>query len=66
MPIYSYKCKKCGKIFDLLVGVTSEKMEKKCPNCGSRDIEKQVTSFSINSSNSSSGNCPTGTCPLSK
>ena len=67
MPLYSYICKDCGEKFDLLIGVTSEKAELKCNECGSKNIEKALSSFGIGDSkgkSSSSGPiCPTGTCP---
>jgi putative FmdB family regulatory protein len=67
MPIYTYICKDCGEKFDLLVGVTSEKVEFKCKKCNSRNIEKTLAAFSVgsadNKSSSSGASCPTGTCP---
>ncbi|MEW6686534.1 MAG: FmdB family zinc ribbon protein [Candidatus Edwardsbacteria bacterium] len=67
MPIYAYICKGCGEKFDLLVGVTSEKVELKCKRCGSESIERTLSHFSVGKSEgktSSSGpSCPTGTCP---
>ncbi|PIW33716.1 MAG: hypothetical protein COW28_03085 [bacterium (Candidatus Ratteibacteria) CG15_BIG_FIL_POST_REV_8_21_14_020_41_12] len=68
MPVYSYICKDCGKKFDLLIGVTAERPELKCPQCDSKNIEKTLASFGIGTSSSSSSSessCPTGTCPLS-
>ncbi len=69
MPVYSYICKECGERFDLLVGVTSEKVEIKCKKCGSKNIERTFETFSIGASgkksSSSDSNCPTGTCPFS-
>ena len=68
MPLYTYICTKCGKKFELLVGVTLEKLEFKCKNCGSREIKRIFEGFSIKggeSNNNFSGpSCPTGTCPL--
>ena len=68
MPVYTYVCEKCGEKFDLLVGITSEKVELKCEKCGSKNIKKIFGSFSVGSSkgkfNSSGGTCPTGTCNL--
>ena len=70
MPIYTYVCTKCGKKFDLLVGVTFEKVELKCKKCGSKNIERAFSMFSIGKVkeklNSSGGTCPTGTCNLYK
>lgn len=67
MPIYSYICKDCGEKFDLLVGVTSEKVEYKCKKCKSKNIDKVLGSFSVGGSSdksSSRPSCPTGTCNL--
>ena len=47
MPIYSYKCSDCEEKFDKLVGVTSETVELKCPNCGSKKIKKALATFSV-------------------
>jgi len=67
MPIYTYLCKDCGEKFDLLIGMTSEKVEFKCRKCGSKNIEKLLGAFSVGSSGSkdsaSGPSCPTGTCP---
>lgn len=69
MPIYSYVCKECSQVFDLLEGMTARKAEKKCPHCGSKQIEKTFAAFSVGAA--SGGNnfpagagCPTGTCGL--
>jgi len=68
MPVYSYICKKCGEKFDLLIGMTSEKIELKCKKCNSKNIEKTFGSFSVGGSSqkfgSSDSSCPTGTCNL--
>ncbi len=69
MPIYPYVCKNCGEKFDLLIGVTSEKVQFKCKKCDSKNIQRTFGSFSVGGSrgkSSSSGpSCPTGTCPTS-
>jgi len=68
MPIFDYKCKKCGKKVELIVLSSSEKGELKCPHCGSADIEKMFSSFNVggprDAGGSSGSSCPTGTCPL--
>ena len=69
MPIYEYKCKKCGKTFEHLARSLSEPAPK-CPKCGASQPEKQMSTFSaaVSGGNGSSscptGTCPTGTCPL--
>lgn len=38
MPIYEYKCEKCGEITELLVGVVQEESNIECKNCGSKEL----------------------------
>ncbi len=60
-------CKDCNEKFDLLVGVSSEKVEFKCNKCGSKNIGKVLGSFSVGNpsdkSSSSGPTCSPGTCP---
>ncbi|HLD91389.1 MAG TPA: FmdB family zinc ribbon protein [Patescibacteria group bacterium] len=37
MPLIDYICGKCGKQYDILIGITSEKESIKCPSCGAID-----------------------------
>ncbi len=66
MPIYTYRCTKCGKKTELLVGVTSGEGEKRCSHCGSVELEKVLSAFSVGRGSGetcSTGSCSTGTCP---
>jgi putative FmdB family regulatory protein len=36
VPIYEYKCKKCGHLFEKLHQSFSEARVKKCPECGGK------------------------------
>ncbi len=40
MAIFTYKCSKCKKVFDRMEGVTARGDELKCPECGSKEVEK--------------------------
>jgi putative FmdB family regulatory protein len=67
MPIFEYKCKKCGHITEFLEGAGSNPKHV-CEECKSSDVQKLLSSFAAGSSSSKSangGSCPTGTCPLS-
>ena len=69
MPIFEYKCEKCGEAFEKLVSKVDEKVV--CEKCGSKKVEKQLSSFSA-SVKEGGGNscsvsdcascCPTGSC----
>ena len=64
MPIYEYKCQKCGKKFELFqrLGATNEGVS--CPECGTPKPIKQFSVFS--SSGTSSSECESGVCPTCK
>jgi len=53
MPIFEYMCLKCGKRFEELVLTSSAEVE--CPDCGSGDVEREISLFS---SSSASGCSP--------
>lgn len=65
MPVFEYKCSKCGHVTEVLERPnTTEKHS--CEECGSRQMEKLLSAFGVGKGKSSSaGSCPTGTCPLS-
>jgi putative FmdB family regulatory protein len=44
MPIYEYKCGKCGKVSEIVVGVVHKDGKIKCPECGSELMEKIISS----------------------
>ncbi len=47
MPIYEYKCKKCGKISSFMEKVDEFRiLGRKCTNCGSRRTKKVMSGFS--------------------
>jgi putative FmdB family regulatory protein len=46
VPTYQYRCAKCGKVFEHVEHVAEHETAKlQCPQCGSREIEHQPTSF---------------------
>jgi len=57
MPIYEYKCARCGEVFQELVRSSSDEKPLKCPKCGCKKSEKLFSVFAAqgNSSKSASG-----------
>lgn len=79
MPLYDFKCKDCGKSFELsltLVEREAETDKKICPSCASKHIEQELTTGGIFASSlktiqsqppcMAGGCCPTGSCPWEK
>lgn len=54
MPLYAYKCLKCGK--ECLLALTLKEHEAgtaSCPSCGSKELEQLITSFIARTSSKS-------------
>jgi len=52
MPIYEYRCEKCGEVNEFLILTKQEQIH--CKQCGSEDLTKLLSVHNI-SSNSSRG-----------
>lgn len=57
MPIYEYQCKRCGKIFERFQKLNDREEIVKCPNCGSKEIERILSCFSYKGNVTSSSSC---------
>lgn len=63
MPIYEYKCRKCGNITEYLVGVGKNEIEEKvCRECGSENLYKIFSTTCVNSGDNFIGNQNGKTC----
>jgi putative FmdB family regulatory protein len=54
MPLYDYKCLKCGK--ECLLALTLKEHENgaaTCPSCGSKELEQLISSFIARTSSKS-------------
>jgi putative FmdB family regulatory protein len=46
MPIYEYRCGKCGHCFEQILAVSAKEPEIVCPRCGDSKTEKVMSTFS--------------------
>jgi len=53
MPIYEYKCQKCGDKFAVKLGIFQNKKSVKCPKCGGDEPQRVFSTFATNSNDSS-------------
>jgi putative FmdB family regulatory protein len=49
MPVYDYKCRKCGAVFEKFLRTMSAAGSVKCEKCGSAKVEKLVSCCAISS-----------------
>lgn len=62
MPIYEYLCQNCGKAFNHLHKRLAEPAPA-CPQCQSRDVKKQFSTFSAGKISAASGCSHAEQCP---
>ncbi len=61
MPIYEYRCKKCGAEFEQMRSMADMDKRSKCPKCASRAIARRVSmSFAIVSGSGGGGDFDLG------
>ena len=68
MPMYEYRCRRCGEDFEELVRTDTPDSEVECPECGVYEAGRKLSTFAAGASraggyraSSSSGNCgPSG------
>jgi putative FmdB family regulatory protein len=47
MPIYEYRCRKCGRRYSVLTLRVSEKPVPRCDRCGSRAADRLLSRFAM-------------------
>jgi len=67
MPIFEYKCNKCGHKTEFLEK-SGSRVKHVCEKCGSEQMQRLFSGFSVGAStkfgSEGGDSCPTGTCPL--
>ncbi|MFQ5657622.1 MAG: zinc ribbon domain-containing protein [Candidatus Methylomirabilales bacterium] len=58
MPIFEYACHGCGTCFEQLV--MSRDVSVSCPSCGSREVVKLFSAFSVQTAGGFSGSMGSG------
>ena len=45
MPMYEYRCKKCGERFEMLRRMSDADTDLVCPECQLEEVERMISSF---------------------
>lgn len=65
MPIFEYQCLKCNSSYEIFHKSLSNQEKVECPNCGSTEHKKLLSSFSSSmNSTVSSSSCASGNCSV--
>ena len=64
MPIFDYRCKKCGTLYDILHKGKEIAEDIQCPSCGSFQYTKLMSLPSIIINGTSSSQCDTHACGM--
>jgi putative FmdB family regulatory protein len=62
MPIFEFQCRKCGAGFEVFFRSRDEKLAVACPQCLSKKVERQMSTFSGKIGNTSAGGTGCGNC----
>jgi putative FmdB family regulatory protein len=46
MPIYEFKCGKCGELFEVMGSYSEREKQHTCPKCGSTEVTQAISLFS--------------------
>ncbi|MBZ5724017.1 MAG: zinc ribbon domain-containing protein [Acidobacteriia bacterium] len=46
MPMYEYRCRKCGRYFEMLRRMAEADRDLECPECRSGEVERLFSAFS--------------------
>jgi len=65
MPIYEFKCKKCGLDFEKIFFSSDKEEAVPCPECKSKKTRKLMSTFAGGKSGSGCGSCAATSCPPS-
>jgi len=60
MPMFEYKCKKCGTVFEQIISAKDSNAEISCTKCGSKMVQKVISAASLKLSTNSAGSIPLG------
>ncbi|MEA2625183.1 MAG: hypothetical protein QOD06_1228 [Candidatus Binatota bacterium] len=53
MPIYEYRCTKCGKKVSILTLRVSERIDERCTHCGAKKLTRLLSRFAMTRSEDS-------------
>lgn len=47
MPLYEYRCEKCGRTFEKFRRMSEADRDVQCPYCESEEVKRELSTFSM-------------------
>ena len=73
MPIFEYRCARCARVSEFLIGVSQEKKDIVCPHCGGTKLSRLISAGNVGRAAArhcamkdfpcATGGCDAGACP---
>jgi len=60
MPLYEYRCEDCGAAYEQLRRMSEADQDLECPECHSKHVERQISSFACAGTTSGAACGPRG------
>jgi len=62
MPVYEYRCPKCGRVFEHFWRGFERREELRCPDCGADKVEKVFSVFGTGGGSTASYSSSSASC----
>jgi putative FmdB family regulatory protein len=62
MPLYEYRCKTCGQVFEKMMRWSEADHAPACPHCQSGETQKKVSTFASMNSGSLGSSSASSSC----
>jgi putative FmdB family regulatory protein len=62
MPLYEYRCKTCGEVFEKMVRWTEAERTPVCPHCQSQNTQKKISFIASMGSSDSGSSVTSSSC----
>jgi len=62
MPLYEYRCEACGHRFEVWQRMGAGSQGVSCPQCGSQEVKKVLSTFASSTSASAPCGSPASSC----
>jgi putative FmdB family regulatory protein len=45
MPLFEYRCRECGRVFEVFTQRRDQNISPACPDCGKKNVDRLLSPF---------------------